>query len=52
MVIDVAAKPPGHEALVCGDERLTWRETIQRSSAIAAGLQARALVFLSMRFVN
>ena len=34
MVIDVAAKRPDGEALVCGDERLTWRETMQRTEAV------------------
>jgi acyl-CoA synthetase (AMP-forming)/AMP-acid ligase II len=40
MVTDAAARNPDGEALICGSERLTWRETLQRSSAIAAGLQA------------
>lgn len=43
MVTDAAARRPDGEALVCGDERLTWRQTMQRSSAIAAGLQALGL---------
>ena len=43
MVTDATARCPDGEALVFGDERLTWRETMQRSSAIATGLQALGL---------
>ncbi len=43
MVAEAAARRPDGEALVCGNDRLSWRETMQRSSAIAAGLQALGL---------
>ncbi len=31
------------EALVCGDVRLNWREVVQRSAAVAAGLRKAGL---------
>jgi long-chain acyl-CoA synthetase len=39
MVSDAAAGNPDGEALVCGDVRLNWREVVQRSAAVAAGLR-------------
>jgi acyl-CoA synthetase (AMP-forming)/AMP-acid ligase II len=43
MVSEAAAKNPNGEALVCGNIRLTWRETVARSAQIAAGLQQQGL---------
>lgn len=43
MVTEAAAKHPDADALICGDERLSWRETVRRSSAIAAGLHGLGL---------
>jgi acyl-CoA synthetase (AMP-forming)/AMP-acid ligase II len=37
MVADAAASNPDGEALVCGDQRMTWREVAQRAAQIAAG---------------
>lgn len=37
MIADAAATNPDGEALVCGAQRLTWREVAQRSAEIAAG---------------
>ena len=39
MVSDAAARNPDGEALVCGDVRMNWREVVQRSAAVAAGLR-------------
>lgn len=39
MVADAAARNPDGEALVCGRERLTWREAAQKSMQIAAGFK-------------
>lgn len=39
MVEAAGQRNPDGEAIVFGDERLTWRETVRRSSAIAAGLK-------------
>lgn len=39
VVEDAAARNPDGEALICGDERLTWRQTRERASRIAAGLK-------------
>jgi acyl-CoA synthetase (AMP-forming)/AMP-acid ligase II len=39
MVADAAARNPDGEALVCGDERMTWREVAQRAAQIAAGFR-------------
>ena len=39
MIAAAGRRNPDGEAIVFGDERLTWRETVRRSSAIAAGLQ-------------
>jgi acyl-CoA synthetase (AMP-forming)/AMP-acid ligase II len=38
MVEQAAARNGDGEALVCGDKRLTWRETVRRAQEIAAGL--------------
>ncbi len=38
MVTEAAARHPDADALICGDERLSWRETARRASTIAAGL--------------
>src|SRR4051812_35595266 len=43
MAMDAAAKNPNGEALVAGEQRLTWAETIEQSSRIAAGLQQLGL---------
>ena len=39
MVSDAAARNPDGEALVCGDVKMNWREVVQRSAAVAAGLR-------------
>ena len=39
MIAAAGQRNPDGEAIVFGDERLTWRETVRRSSAIAAGLK-------------
>lgn len=44
MLEDAAACRPEGEALVCGEERLTWPEVLAQSARVAAGLAARGLV--------
>ncbi len=44
MVARAAAKSPDAEALVCGDQRMSWREVIQESQRIAAGFRKLGLV--------
>ncbi len=39
MVAEAAARNPDGEALICGRERLTWREVAQTSMQIAAGFK-------------
>ncbi len=39
MVAEAAAKNPDGEALVCGDERMTWREVAEKSAQVAAGFK-------------
>src|ERR1700755_2170111 len=39
MVSEAAARNPDGEALVCGDVRMNWREVVQRSATVAAGLR-------------
>ncbi|MBR1219115.1 AMP-binding protein [Bradyrhizobium sp. U87765 SZCCT0131] len=43
MLEDAAARRPDGEALVCGDDRLTWAEVRARSARVAAGLAAQGL---------
>jgi long-chain acyl-CoA synthetase len=43
MVADAALKNPEGEALVCGDRRLSWREVVQQSADVAAGLRKLGL---------
>jgi long-chain acyl-CoA synthetase len=43
MVADAALKNPDGEALVCGEQRLTWREVVQQSAHVAAGLRNMGL---------
>src|SRR3954451_3483755 len=43
MIADAVSKNPDGEALVCGAERLTWREVEQRSAGLAAGLRGMGL---------
>jgi acyl-CoA synthetase (AMP-forming)/AMP-acid ligase II len=43
MVSDAALRNPDGEALVCGDCRMTWRNVVQRSAQVAAGLQKTGL---------
>src|SRR5450755_2982942 len=40
MVESAAARNPDGEALVCGERRMNWREVLERSARIAAGLEA------------
>lgn len=39
MVADAAASNPDGEALIFGDQRMTWREVAQRSAQIATGFR-------------
>ena len=39
MVAEAAVRNPDGEALVCGDERMTWREVARTSAQIAAGFR-------------
>ena len=43
MVADAASKNPDGEALVCGEQRLTWREVVLQSARVAAGLRKLGL---------
>jgi long-chain acyl-CoA synthetase len=43
MVEQAAARNGDGEALVCGDKRLSWRETVRRSQDIAAGFKSLGL---------
>src|SRR5258706_13925538 len=43
MVLAAAAGNPDGEALVCGSKRMTWREVVQQSAQIAAGLRKLGL---------
>src|SRR5436305_11708534 len=43
MIADAVSKNPDGEALVCGAERLSWREVEQRSAGLAAGLRGMGL---------
>ncbi|MET0483880.1 MAG: class I adenylate-forming enzyme family protein [Aestuariivirgaceae bacterium] len=43
MVEQAAARNGDGEALVCGDKRLSWREVLQQSRQIAAGLWEKGL---------
>ena len=43
MIVDAAACNPDGEALICGNTRLTWRQTIERSARIAAGFRKLGL---------
>jgi len=44
MISDAASRNPDGEAIVCGDQRLTWREAARRSADIAAGFSRKGLV--------
>ena len=43
MVSAAALRNPDGEALICGDCRMTWREVVERSARVAAGLQKTGL---------
>ncbi|MCO5130411.1 MAG: acyl--CoA ligase [Xanthobacteraceae bacterium] len=43
MVEAAGRRNPDGEAIVCGEERLSWRETVRRAAAIAAGLESLGL---------
>src|SRR3954452_15748276 len=43
IIADAVSKNPDGEALVCGAERLSWREVEQRSAGLAAGLRGMGL---------
>jgi long-chain acyl-CoA synthetase len=43
MVSAAASRNPDGEALTCGDCRLTWRDVVERSAQVAAGLQKAGL---------
>ncbi|MDI4235878.1 class I adenylate-forming enzyme family protein [Bradyrhizobium sp. Arg237L] len=43
MISEAAARNPDGEALICGDRRMNWREVVQQSAQVAAGLQKLGL---------
>ncbi|HKS19281.1 MAG TPA: class I adenylate-forming enzyme family protein [Bradyrhizobium sp.] len=43
MVADAAAGNPDGEALVCGEQRMSWREVAEQSARISAGLRELGL---------
>ncbi|CCE01097.1 class I adenylate-forming enzyme family protein [Bradyrhizobium sp. STM 3809] len=43
MVEEAVARNGGGEALICGAQRLSWREVAEQAARIAGGLQARGL---------
>ena len=43
MIAQAAANNPDGDALICGDTRLSWRETASRSAEIAAGFRKLGL---------
>jgi long-chain acyl-CoA synthetase len=43
MVSDAALRNPDGEALISGDCRMTWRDVVQRSAQVAAGLRKAGL---------
>ena len=43
MISDAALRNPDGEALVCGDVRMNWRDVVQRSRDISAGLRRLGL---------
>src|SRR5437763_1882335 len=43
MISDAAACNPDGEALVCGEPRMNWREVVQQSAQISAGLRKLGL---------
>ena len=44
MISDAAARNPDGEAIICGGQRLNWREVADRSANIAAGFARLGLV--------
>lgn len=43
MIAEAADRNPDGEALICGNARLTWRQTVEQSARIAAGLRRLGL---------
>ncbi len=43
MIVEAAARNPDGEALIAGDTRLTWRQTVEHSTRIAAGFRRLGL---------
>ena len=43
MLLDAARRNPGGEALVCGDERITWQSLVDLSARLATGLAQRGI---------
>jgi long-chain acyl-CoA synthetase len=43
MVESAAARNPEGEALVCGERRMNWREVLEQSARVAAGLEAQGM---------
>jgi acyl-CoA synthetase (AMP-forming)/AMP-acid ligase II len=39
LVTEAASRNPDGEALVCGERRMNWREVVQQSASVAAGLR-------------
>src|SRR6202007_1903704 len=44
MIAEAAASNPDGEAIVCGEQRLSWREVVAQSADIAAGFAKLGLV--------
>jgi acyl-CoA synthetase (AMP-forming)/AMP-acid ligase II len=44
MIAEAASRNPDGEAIICGEQRLSWREVVTRSADIAAGLTKLGLV--------
>jgi len=43
LLASAAERYPDREALVCGDERLSWRELLEQSARLAAGMARRGV---------
>ncbi|MGY8678014.1 class I adenylate-forming enzyme family protein [Bradyrhizobium sp. UFLA05-153] len=43
MIAEAASRNPDGEALICGNARLTWRQAVEQSARIAAGLRRLGL---------
>ena len=43
MIADACGRNPDGEALICGDARLSWRQTVEQAARIAAGFRKLGL---------